>query len=180
MRKIVLVLPLLLAVSASAQTLDKPTRLSFFVSNLALGWSEGNGSTFDAGLGVAIERRFSRRWSGELAVSTEKHEIQPRLFDPTTYDLRTYPVDAVLRYSFLDVRTEWRPYAGAGLRYVAAPDAPPGIAYENQLSPEITAGVEFNGGESWSLHAGAKQLIREDSSAFDDWFKISLGVGWRF
>ncbi|MGZ5440430.1 MAG: outer membrane beta-barrel protein [Thermoanaerobaculia bacterium] len=181
MRKIVLVLlAVVLAVSASAQTLDKPTRLSFFVSNLALGWSEGDGSTFDAGVGVAVERRFSRRWSAELAVSTEKHETRPYLFNPTRYELRTYPIDAVVRYSFLDLHTQWRPYVGAGARYVAAPNAPPGIEYENQLSPEITAGVEFNGGESWSLQAGAKQLIRDQSTVFDDWFKISIGVGWRF
>ena len=182
MRKFVPVLLTLLAVSASAQTLDKPTRVSFFLSNFALGWSEGGGSFLDSGVGIALERRFSRRWSAELAVSREEHDVQPSFFNPAVYELRTYPVDAVVRYSFLDVHTQWRPYVGAGVRYVGAPDEPPGILieYDNQVSPEIVAGVEFNGGESWSLHAGARQLVREHEPDFDDWFKISIGVGWRF
>ncbi|HEV7240984.1 MAG TPA: OmpW family outer membrane protein [Thermoanaerobaculia bacterium] len=182
MRKSVLVLlALLLAVSASAQTLDKPTRISFFISNLAFGWSEGNGSAIDAGVGVALERRFSRAWSAELAVATETHETQPYgFFNPARFDLRTYPIDAVVRYSFLDVHTQWRPYVGAGARYVTAPDEPPNIEYDNQLTPQIAAGVEFNGSESWSLQFGAKQLIHEQSSVFDESFKLSIGVGWRF
>jgi outer membrane protein W len=180
MRKFVLVLLTLLAVSASAQTLDKPTRVSLFVSNFALGFSESNGSFLDGGVGVALERRFSRRWSAELAVATEKHETQPYLFNPASFELRTYPIDAVVRYSFLDVQTRWRPYVGAGARYVAPPDEPPGVQYDPQFSPEFVAGVEFNGGESWSLHAGARQLIRDQTPTFDDWFKLSVGVGWRF
>jgi outer membrane protein W len=182
MRKIVLVLlAVLLTVSASAQTLDKPTRVSFFVSNLGFGWSEGNGSSFDAGVGVALERRFSPRWSAELALAREEHETQPYgFFNPATFELRTYPIDAVVRYSFLDVNTPWRPYVGAGARYVAAPDEPPNIEYENQLTPEVTAGVEFNGGASWSLYAGARQLIHDQTPVFDDSFKIAIGFGWRF
>lgn len=179
MRKLVLVLlALLLAVSASAQTLDKPTRVSFFVNNLGFGWSEGSGSFFEAGFGVALERRFTRRWSAELSVGTETHELQPFLFNPTVYDVRTYPVDAVVRYSFLDVHTQWRPYVGAGVRYVAAPDDVP-IDYGDQLSPEIAAGVEFNGGESWSLQAGVKHALGDDK-VYDDAIKIAIGVGWRF
>lgn len=181
MRKFVLVLLALLAVSASAQTLDKPTRVSLFVSNFAFGFSEGGGSFLDSGVGLALERRFSRRLSAELAVSTEEHEVQPYgFFNPTRFELRTYPVDAVVRYSFLDVHTQWRPYVGAGARYVGAPDEPPGIEYDSQLSPEVVAGVEYNGGQSWSLHAGARQLIRDQAPDFDDWFKVSVGVGWRF
>ena len=181
MRKIVLVtLAALVAVSASAQTIDKPTRVSVFISNLIFGWSEGNGSALDAGVGLALERRFSRRWSAGLSVATEKHETQPYFFNPTTYDLRTYPIDAVVRYSFLDLHTQWRPYIGAGMRYVGAPDEPPNIEYDDQLTPQFNAGVEFNSGESWSLLLDAKQLLHEQTPVFDDSFKISIGVGWRF
>ncbi len=179
MRKLVLVLlAVLVAVPASAQTLDKPTRVSFFVSNLAFGWSEGSGSFFESGFGVALERRFSRRWSAEVSVATEEHDIQPSFFNPTVYHVRTYPIDAVVRYSFLDVHTQWRPYVGGGVRYVSAPEDVP-FEYEDQLSPEIAAGVEFNGGESWSLTAGAKHAIG-DEKIYDHAFKIAIGFGWRF
>ena len=178
MRKLVLVLlAVLLAVSASAQTLDKPTRVSFFVSNVVL----GEGSAADAGIGLSIERRFSRAWSGEVSIGTETHEVQPYgFFNDTRFDLRTYPIDAIVRYSFLDVHTQWRPYVGVGARYVGAPDEPPNIQYDSQFTPQVAAGVEFNGSESWSLQMGAKQLISEQNADFDDWFKLSIGVGWRF
>ena len=182
MRKLVLVLLAgLLAVSASAQTLDKPNRVSVFVTNPGVGWSDSNGTAWDAGYGLAIERRFSRRWSAELAISAEQHEVQPYgFFNPTRFELRTYPIDAVARYSFIGVHTRWRPYVGAGARYVAAPDEPPNVEYENQFSPQVAAGVEFNGGESWSLMFGVKQLVRDQTDDFDEWFKVSIGAGWRF
>ena len=98
MRKFVLVLlAILAAASASAQTLDQPTRISVFVSNPS-SWSEGSG--LGAGYGVAIERRFSKAWSAELAVGSERHKVQPSFFNPTTYTLRTHPIDLLARYSF--------------------------------------------------------------------------------
>ena len=97
MRKLVPVL-LLLAVSASAQSVDKPTRISVFMSNPGVGWSSSNGSAWEAGYGVALERRFSRKWSAELALATEQHETRPYLFNDATFELRTYPVDALVRY----------------------------------------------------------------------------------
>lgn len=158
----------LLAVSASAQTLDRPNRVSLFLSNVALGWSEGGGSFLDAGYGLAYERRFSRAWSAELAVAVQDQA-----------DAETYPFDAVARYSFLSVRTRWRPYAGAGVRYVAAPSEQLGVRYDNQLAPEIVAGVDFNPVESWSLRVDAKQTLG-NSYPYDEPFKLSVGVGWRF
>jgi outer membrane protein W len=177
MRKFVLVLlAVLFAVSVSAQSLDKPTRISVFVNPSS--WSEGSG--LGAGYGVSIERRFSRAWSGELAVGSEEHEVQPFFFNPTTYTLRTHPIDLVARYTFAGGHLRWRPYIGAGARYVAAPDEPPNQHYEHELTPEVTGGVEFNGGESWSLRFDLKQLVRNDTSDFDDWLKGSISAGWRF
>ncbi len=180
MRKFVLGLVVsLLAVSASAQSLDRPTRISVFLSNLELGFSEGNGGSASVSYGVALERRFSRSWSGELAVSIEDHETQPYFLNPTIIDVRTYPIDAVVRYSFLDANTPWRPYAGAGARYVAAPEEPFNVQYEDRLSPEIAAGVDFNPAEAWSLRFDARQLLTT-APVYDDMFKVSVGVGWRF
>jgi opacity protein-like surface antigen len=181
MRKFVLgLLASLLAVSASAQSLDRPTRLSFFVSNISLAWSEGTGSAWDAGYGVALERRFSRAWSGELAVSYEQHETQPYFLNPTRFDVRTYPIDAVVRYTFPNVQSRWRPYVGAGARYVGAPEEPFNVEYEDMLAPQAAAGVEFNAAEAWSLRFDAKQLLKDDVPVYDDAFKVSVGIGWRF
>jgi Outer membrane protein beta-barrel domain len=169
MRKLVLVLITLLAVSASAQTLDRPNRVSFFLSNVGFGWSEGGGSFWESGYGAAYERRFSRAWSAELAMTVQRD----------SNDAETYPFDAVVRYSFPNVRTRWRPYVGAGVRYVAAPIEPRGEHYENQLAPEIAAGVDFNPVQSWSLRFDLKQTIG-NTYAYDEPFKVSIGAGWRF
>ena len=168
MRKFVLgFLVSLLAVSASAQTLDKPNRVSVFLSNVAFGWSEGGGSFWEAGYGLSYGRRFSRAWSAELAATIQQQE-----------DAETYPFDAVARYSFQSVRTRWRPYVGAGVRYVAAP-ADPGQLYDNILAPEVVAGVDFNPAEGWSLRFDAKQTLG-NSYAYDEPFKLSLGLGCGF
>lgn len=178
MRKFVLVfLAVLAAASASGQSLDKPTRVSVFVSN-PTSWNEGSAN--GAGYGVAVERRFSRMWSMELAVASEKHEVQPFFTNPTTYELSTTPIDLVGRYSFQVRHLRWRPYIGAGVRYIAAPDEPPNQHYENELTPEVTGGVEYNGGESWSVRFDLKQLIRDSLPDYDEWIKGSIAVGWRF
>jgi outer membrane protein W len=157
----------LLALSASAQTIDRPNRVSLFVSNVSFGFSEGGGSFVDGGYGLAYEHRFSRKWSAELAAAV--HELE---------GARTYPFDAVARYSFTSVRTRWRPYVGAGVRYVAAP-ADPLQLYDNVIAPEVVAGVDFNPAEAWSLRFDAKQTLG-NTYAYDEPFKLSLGVGWRF
>jgi outer membrane protein W len=170
MRKpLLLFVVLLLAVSASAQTLDRPNRVSFFLSNLAGGHSEDGGTFLDAGYGVAYERRFTRAWSAELAVTVQKQE-----------GAETYPFDALARYHFQSVRTRWRPYAGAGVRFVAAPGPEPrGERYDNQIAPEVAAGVDYNPAEAWSLRFDVRQSLG-NTYAYDDPFKASLGVGWRF
>jgi outer membrane protein W len=178
MRKLVPVL-LLLAVSASAQTIDKPTRVSFFVTNPGLG-NDGDGGVLDGGVGLALEHRFSRKWSAAIDVAREVHDYQPRFFDPTTIEFRTYPVDVLARYSFQSAHTRWRPYMGAGVRYVSAPDAPSGAKYDDEVWPELAGGVELNAAESWSLLFEAKGLVVNDIPEYDELLKVSIGFGWRF
>jgi len=177
MRKIVLVLVAILpAVFASAQTIDKPTRVSLFLTN-PFG---DEGGVLDGGVGLSFEHRFSRKWSAAIDVATEKHEYQPSFFDPTTYDFRTYPIDVLARYTFQSVHTRWRPYLGAGVRYVSAPDEPPGAEYDDEAWPEVAGGVEFNASESWSLMFNAKALAGNDIPHYDELLKVSIGIGWRF
>ncbi len=176
MRKIVLVL-LLLAVSASAQVPDQPTRLSLFITNPGFA---GSGAPFDAGIGLALERRFSPHWSVELQAAREQHEYQPSIFRPDLIEFRTYPVDAFVRYSFVSTHVRWRPYIGVGARYVSAPEEPQGADYDSKLSPQIAGGIEWEAGDSWSLMAEAKALTRSDVPNWDELFKVSVGIGWRF
>ena len=180
MRKFVLVLLMVLAVSASAQTVDKPTRVSLFLTNPGFGWSEGGGGFFDAGVGVALEHRFTSRWSVEVEVAREEHDHQPSIFDPMVIEFRTYPIDAFVRYSFQSSHVRWRPFIGVGARYVSAPGEPQGADYDSQLSPEIGAGVEWEAGDSWSVVLDAKALTRNDVPNWDELIKISAGIGWRF
>jgi outer membrane protein W len=170
MRKSLLVsFVLLLAVPASAQSLDRPNRVSLFLSNVSGGASEEGGSFFDAGYGLAYERRFTRTWSVELAATVQKQA-----------GATTYPFDVAARYTFPGVHTRWRPYAGAGVRFVAAPGPEPrGETYDNQIAPEVVAGVDFNAAEAWSLRFDVKHTFG-NTYAYDDPFKLSLGVGWRF
>lgn len=180
MRKFVLVLlATLLAGSASAQSFDKPTRVSFFVTNPGFGWGEGDGGAFDDGIGLAIERRFTPHWSAELEVAREEHEYQPSFFDPTVIDFVTYPFDVFVRYSF-DNHTRWRPFLGAGVRYVSAPDEPAGANYDDELTPEIGGGAEWQLGESLAIVFEAKALAKDDVPHWDEVLKVSAGVGWRF
>ncbi|HUR80199.1 MAG TPA: outer membrane beta-barrel protein [Thermoanaerobaculia bacterium] len=164
-----LLLLALWAVPAAAQSLDRPNRVSAFLSNIAGGASEDGGGFFNAGFGLAYERRFTRTWSAEFA-ATMQHQA----------NADTYPFDAALRYTFPNVHTRWRPYAGAGVRYVAAPGPEPrGEIYDNQIAPELVIGVDYNAAESWSLRADAKHTLG-NTYAYDDPFKLSLGIGWRF
>lgn len=178
-RLVLLAFALVAGVSASAQSLDKPTRLSVFISPGA-GWNRGSGIVADGGYGVSLERRFSRVWSAEISVAAEQHETRPYLFDPTVFKLDTHPVDLIVRYSFKDLHTTWRPFVGAGVRYVAAPDAPPGREYDDELSPEVAGGAEFNFGEAWSAQFELKLLARNETSVFDEPVKASVAIGWRF
>jgi len=179
MRKLVLAV-ILLAVPAFAQSIDKPTRVSVYI-NPGWGWSAGSGNAWNGGYGLALEHRFSRLFSGEISVATEQHEVQPYFFSDRRFKLRTYPIDAIARYTFQSVHTRWRPYAGLGVRFVGAPDEPPNVQYEDQLNGEVVGGVEFNAAESWSLEMEARHLVRNQlPEDYDELFKVSLGVGWRF
>jgi outer membrane protein W len=163
---------LVLAVTVSAQTVDKPTHRSS--SRIPLRLSEGNGAVFDAGVGVALEHRFTPRWSMELEAAREVHDYQPSFFDPTVIEFLTYPVDGFVRYSIQTTNVRWRPFLGAGARYVSAPNEPAGAQYDSELSPEIGAG------DSLSIVFDAKALAQNDVPHWDELLKVSVGVGWRF
>lgn len=174
MRKFVLVL--LLAVSASAQMPDKATRVSLFVTNPG---SQG-GNLLDSGVGVALEHRFTPRWSIALDAAREQHEYQPCFFCDERIKFKTYPFDLFGRYSFQSTHLAWRPFIGIGARWVRAPHEPEGADRDNRIVPEIGAGVEWMATDSLSLVFDAKAVVDNDVPNWDELLKIQVGAGWRF
>lgn len=174
---------LLLALPLVAQ--DRTNRVSLFVSEPSFAWSEGGGSHWSGGIGLAFEHRFGARWSAEVSAAREESTRRLPSIAPggltviNEEKLTAYPVDVTARYHFATApHTRWRPYAGAGVRWVNAPDSLLG-ALEDRLSPEVVGGVDFNLTPEWSLRADAKRLLR-DSAPHDEAFKVSIGAGFRF
>jgi outer membrane protein W len=178
------VLLVALALPLAAQSTDRPTRVSVFLSDFGWTYSEGAGSDMSGGFGVALEYRLRRAWSAEIAIAAEEHSetvtsIGPAGVTLSRIDVRSWPVDATGRYHFLGVRTRWRPYVGAGVRFVPEPEVS-GFAYESRLSAQALTGVDYSVNEALSVRFDFKRLLRTDSAIYDNVNKISLGVGWRF
>ena len=119
----VLLVCLLVALPLVAQQPPKRNSLYVFVSNPSGGWSEGGGSSYEGAIGLALQHKFTPRWSGELAVSRQRDHSGFTRFDPNgniieqrTYDIDSTPIDLGAQYHFLN-NTNWKPYLGLGARY---------------------------------------------------------------
>jgi len=169
---------LLFALPLVAQ--DKTHRISLFVTDPGFGFSEGSGSFWDGGVGMAFEKRFSMRWTAEVAVGREEYTHTGIFPGTAVYDVVSYPVDLTARYHFGNSYLRWRPYVGGGAHWVSGPDTPLG-PLDDRLSAVVIGGLDFNMTERWSLRADAKHLVRNDASEpYDETLKISIGAGFRF
>lgn len=182
MRKALLAVGLLLAALPSFAQ-QSPLRLSVFASDLGFTRSEGAGSDFSGGIGAALEYRWSQQWALELSVTREERttgfgrigadgsvQLEHR-------EVHAHPVDLTAQYQFRTA-SRWKPYAGAGLRYVSGQTST--FQKQYSLSPEIIGGVHFMITPELSLRFDAKQRIGNDDAAFDSAFKPSIGLGWKF
>lgn len=168
---------LLAALPLMAQ--DRSHRISVFVTDPGFGFSEGSGSWWDGGVGVAFEKRFGVRWSAEAAVSREEY-IDSGIFPGSLeYEVVSYPVDVTARYHFGNTYLRWRPYLGAGAHWVNGPGTPRG-PLDDRFSAVVIGGLDFNMTERWSLRADAKHLVRNDSEPYDETLRIAIGAGIRF
>jgi outer membrane protein W len=168
----------------AAQSADRSTRVSVFLSDFGWTYSEGAGTDMSGGFGVALEYRLRRAWSAEIAIAAEEHSetvtsIGPAGVTLSRIDVRSWPVDATVRHHFQGVRTRWRPYVGAGVRFVPEPEVT-GLQYDSRLSAQGVVGVDYAATEALSLRFDFRRLLRTDSAIYDNVNKISLGVGWRF
>ncbi|HJQ40962.1 MAG TPA: OmpW family outer membrane protein [Thermoanaerobaculia bacterium] len=180
MRKLVLVL--LVALPLVAQQPPKRNNLYVFVSNPSGGWSEGGGSSYEGAIGLALQHRFTPRWSGELAVSRQRDHSGFTRFDPNgqiieqqTYDIDSTPIDLGAQYHFLNT-SSWKPYLGLGARYTSEPrffeDRGDHILYG------ATGGVVWQLRPAFGIRFDGKVLLG-DAGQFNR-FNGSVGVTWGF
>ena len=169
----VLVALLLLAIPLGAQ--ERANRLGLFLSQPTF---DSTGAEGD-GFGISYERLFTERWSLELAVSREEYTDTGIFPGTAEFEVESYPVDATVRFTFETPSRHWRPFLGAGARWVDPSDNPR-LEVDNRLSGQIVGGVDFQFGEWWYLRGDAKILLRLYDESYDNVLKLSLGGGVRF
>ncbi len=99
--------------------------------------------------GTGFESSFTPHFSAQFSIGSEQHASLPYVVDETGYinqvtpvKFRTYPIDLPARYRFVN-ETRWKPYIGAGARYVAAPHVDSMFGYTNRVTPQLVGGVVF-------------------------------------
>jgi len=182
---------LFFAVSAFPQ---QSNTVSVFVTDLAISNSDIGGAHIDAAYGASFDRMFTERFSAELSVSSQRFRRRMRTFtgssEPTSVLVtdRIYPIDANVSYRFLN-GSRWRPYLGAGLRYVN--DTFHGYQGGGRtafyrpavqtIDPEISGGITLQFNRVLGLRLDAKQVLGSHrSDVADPELKASAGLSFRF
>jgi outer membrane protein W len=153
-------------------------QFSFFVSPQGVAHSDTTGTDFSGGVGLSWSAFWTKRVSTELSVAKER-SYESALVGQAFIEnhVTTYPIDALAQYHFLN-GSKWRPYVGAGIRYVERQTsvfAPT----ESRTSFEINGGVVWQFAPHWGLKFDARQLLREDSF-YDHSSKGSIGFSWSY
>ena len=172
MRKLIIVICLFVATAASAQQ-NKPNGFYVFITNPGYA-SEPAGHGWNGAFGVALQRMFSPRFSGEVAVSHDTETFVFRSFTSggtllaghqvTAYSL---PVDLTARYHFLN-DSSWKPYIGAEARYV-----------DSRAFFGMTGGVVWQFRPALGLRFDSKLLV-SDRPVHGERLYNSIGLSWRF
>lgn len=173
MRKVIVALAVLIASSAFAQQKNE----------LALFHAEGPG--------VAFSRMVTPNISAQLAVAWERHQSYPYVVTPTgafvpvdAVRFRTHPIDLSVRYHWLN-DTRFKPFVGIGARYVGAPNISVDsnvvrrFDYRSHFGPEIVGGMSFQLTKSLGALIDGKAYFG-DRESYDNPWKTSLGLVWRF
>jgi outer membrane protein W len=197
MRKTIVVAVWLLFIvtSAFAQQSSRSNAVSVFVSDLSIGSSSASGAKLDSSAyGASFDHKFTDRFSAEVSVSSQRSRRVVRTFGPgsaPTFGVdstRLYPIDANVTYH-LPTHSRWKPYIGAGLRYVN--DTFQGYQglgrtafYRNAvhtIDPEISGGITLQFNRTLGLRLDAKQVLGSNrSDVADPELKASAGLSFRF
>src|SRR5262249_10965842 len=123
--------------------------------------------------------------SAQLAVASEEHNTYPYIVTSTggivvvpQETVTTYPIDLTARYHWRN-DARWKPFLGAGLHYIAAPNVDRQFRYQNHLTAIVTGGVDYQLRPSFGTFLEAKQLLG-DRENYDALLRFSAGVSWRF
>src|SRR5712664_140866 len=141
---------LFVGLASFAQQPNRSNAVSVFVSDLSLSDSSSRGFRSDAGYGVAFDHMFNDRISVELSVSRQTIQRHVVAFSTTGLPVSSfpsvalYPIDASVSYHFV-TGSRWKPYIGAGLRYVSDSEHIAGFmgGYDltsRAVSPEVSGG----------------------------------------
>lgn len=191
MRKsmIVAISLLFVVVSAFAQQPGRSNAVSVFVTDAELGGSSASGTWFGADFGAALEHMFNDRVSAEVSVTSQRSHRSINFIGglpvTSTYSDRLYPIDANVSYHFF-TDSRWKPYLGAGLRYVSDTVRGNGALGSFRLTtravdPEVSGGITFQFNPRLGLRFDAKQVIGSSrSNIADPNFKASVGLSLRF
>lgn len=175
----------LLISSLSAVTLAQQNQVSVFLS-------QSQEDRSNRSYGLSVQRLWVPRFSTALAVAMEDPVVRScsggwkSAWVCREVTLRTYPIDLTGRFHFVN-DTRFKPFVGAGIRYVAAPDLTSdevtiiGNRYSDHLDPQVVGGLEFRISDSFTVGLELKALFRNDEVfEYDSFLKIAGGVGWRF
>lgn len=169
---IVAVCLVFLATAAVAQ--EKPTAAYLFLTNPGVVYSDSAGTRWEGAFGFALQRMFTPRFSGELAVSRDIESFGFRRFAADGTELehrevttRSMPVDLTARYHFLN-GSSWKPYAGLDARYV-----------DDRAFFGVNGGVIWQFRPALGLRFDAKLLVG-DRPLHGERLYNSAGLSWRF
>jgi len=174
-----------------AQQPNRPNAVTLFVSDGGFGWSESSGTWGGADFGLALSHMFNDRFSGELAVTSQRTGSSFTTYPlegfptTTTYSNRIYPIDATASYHFF-TDSRWKPYLGVGARYVSDSVRVIGPLGDNRFSrrstdPEITGGIIFQFNPRLGLRFDARQILGSSRDiGADARLHASAGLSLRF
>jgi len=180
---------LLLSALAFAQS-SGSNAVSVFVTDVSAGASESS-AKFDTAYGASFEHMFSNRFSAEVSVTSQNARRIVRMFSSGSAPMfgvasnHLYPIDANVSYHAL-TGSRWKPYLGAGLRYVRDTFHGPGLLYEyfptvTTVDPEVSGGLVVHLNRTFGLRFDAKQVLGSNrSTVADPEFKASAGLSVRF
>ena len=158
--------------------------VSAFFNGAGVGTTRSGDRNWYAEYGLGYDAAFTPHWSAAISVGSEHHSSRGYVVDETGFinevpsvSFRTNPIDLTGRFHFVN-ETRWKPYIGAGARYVAAPHVDSMFGYTNRWTPEAVGGVVFQL-KHLGILAEAK-VLAGDHEYYDSAVKTSLGLSWRF
>lgn len=196
MRRLFLAVALMLVATATMAQ----TQVSVFTSDLGYILSSGHYSERTGGFGLALSHALTPHWGLELKIADEKHYggsvvwTDPAATPSVTY--RTFhatPMDLLGQYRFPN-SSRWTPYLSAGVHYVSAPNLNDTFWYRDQegnvhtyqrksvgsrAAGEVGVGTSLRITPHFGLRFDANVLVAP-GRYYDDLFRPSLGLSWRF